>query len=375
MSFLQSASALHGSQHQNGSARTDGSGRRAMTAEDEASKRQQRQQQQQQQQKKSVAGRGEGTTTTTTTTTLSPLSPLIRLIRDPAGAVASVVEGFRDQAGAEERAEKLRIEGRRQILRAKLKNAATYHDWRLSAEELDVIEGNVLWKADADSPDYNAALVEARLRQLDDARASGNVDKMLFLVRTSLTRDLGDMGNIKLYRHSHIGTKDLIERYINSALDTLRALLSCSPGDLPPSLDSKRILSRVLSTRQAFGRSALLLSGGATFGMYHVGVIKALWENNLLPRIISGASAGSIVSSILRVREGRGRGDDAAAAGEVLEDRSLVRHLASHQGHEGSPGRHDLSRGLQPDPADPEHLRVQRESVRTTQTPELRDGT
>jgi hypothetical protein len=53
---------------------------------------------------------------------LSPLSPLIRLIRDPASAVASVVEGFRDQAGAEERAERLRIEGKRRILYAKLKS-------------------------------------------------------------------------------------------------------------------------------------------------------------------------------------------------------------------------------------------------------------
>jgi TAG lipase / steryl ester hydrolase / phospholipase A2 / LPA acyltransferase len=150
-----------------------------------------------------------------------------------------------------------------------------------------------------DSPDYNAALVEARLRQLDDARINSDVERMLFLIRTSLTRELGDMGNIKLYRRSHIGTKDLIERYINSALDTLQALLSYPPKSLPPNLGSRDILGQVLFARQAFGRSALLLSGGATFGMYHVGVLKALWENKLLPRIISGSSAGSIVSSVL----------------------------------------------------------------------------
>ncbi|KAH0537920.1 hypothetical protein FGG08_005402 [Glutinoglossum americanum] len=281
MSILQSASVLHGSQHQNGRAQSGVRRKKAMTVEDEALRR-----------RESAAGNGERSI-------LSPLSPVIRLILNPASAIASVVEGLRDQSGAEERAEKLRNESRRRILYAKLKNATTYGDWRFAAEELDIIEGNIVWKADVDSPDYNAALVEARLKQLDDARVSCNVEKMLFLVRTSLTRGLGDMGNIRLYKHSHIGTKDLIERYINSALDTLQALMSYSPGQLPPNLDSRHILNQVLSARQAFGRSALLLSGGATFGMCHVGVIKSLWENNLLPRIISGASAGSIVSSIL----------------------------------------------------------------------------
>lgn len=110
------------------------------------------------------------------------------------------------------------------------------------------------------------------------------------------------MGNIKLYKHTHIGTKDLIERYISSALDTLSALLDISARGGCDSMESKRILEQVLSTRQAFGRSALLLSGGATFGMNHIGVLKALWEARLLPRIISGASAGSIVCAVLCTR-------------------------------------------------------------------------
>lgn len=33
--------------------------------------------------------------------------------------------------------------------------------------------------------------------------------------------------------------------------------------------------------------------------MNHIGVIKSLWANRLLPRIISGASAGSIVCAVL----------------------------------------------------------------------------
>jgi TAG lipase/steryl ester hydrolase/phospholipase A2/LPA acyltransferase len=182
------------------------------------------------------------------------------------------------------------------------KQAITYEDWRTAAIELDVLEQNEAWKADSSSTYFDAALVEARLKQLDEARVNCDVTRMLFLIRTSLMRGLGDMGNIRLYKHSHIGTKYLIERYIDSALETLDALLSISAKQANPTLEAKDMLDQILSARQAFGRSALLLSGGATFGMSHVGVLKALWEAKLLPRIISGASAGSIVSAVVCTR-------------------------------------------------------------------------
>ncbi|RYH18195.1 hypothetical protein EON65_27530 [archaeon] len=41
------------------------------------------------------------------------------------------------------------------------------------------------------------------------------------------------------------------------------------------------------------------LSGGAYLGYYHLGVVKALFEEGLLPRVISGASAGSIMTAIV----------------------------------------------------------------------------
>eukprot|EP00924_Labyrinthula_sp_SR-Ha-C_P016466 maker-scaffold_6-snap-gene-4.19-mRNA-1 protein AED:0.00 eAED:0.00 QI:111/1/1/1/1/1/2/85/783 len=52
-------------------------------------------------------------------------------------------------------------------------------------------------------------------------------------------------------------------------------------------------------TQQSFGNSALLLSGGAALGLRHVGVVKALFEEKLLPRVLSGSSAGSIVCGMV----------------------------------------------------------------------------
>jgi TAG lipase / steryl ester hydrolase / phospholipase A2 / LPA acyltransferase len=124
---------------------------------------------------------------------------------------------------------------------------------------------------------------------------------MLYLIRTTLSRDLGNMSDASLFRHSHVGTKSLIDEYINTALDTISTLIDVSGNDCCDASDMQYILEQLLLARQAFGRSAMLFSGGATFGMNHIGVIKALWEAKLLPRIVSGASAGSIICAVFCV--------------------------------------------------------------------------
>jgi predicted acylesterase/phospholipase RssA len=54
--------------------------------------------------------------------------------------------------------------------------------------------------------------------------------------------------------------------------------------------------------RHALGRSALLLSGGAIMGMYHIGVVQTLMEADCMPKIIAGSSAGSIIASVIATR-------------------------------------------------------------------------
>ncbi|RNF13197.1 uncharacterized protein Tco025E_06292 [Trypanosoma conorhini] len=52
-------------------------------------------------------------------------------------------------------------------------------------------------------------------------------------------------------------------------------------------------------TLRSYGRSALMLSGGSTLGVSHTGVVRALFDAGLLPNIISGSSAGSLLASIV----------------------------------------------------------------------------
>lgn len=226
------------------------------------------------------------------------LGPAARIAK----GVNETIQLLRDGLTEEERAAKVKKEERRQILVLRMKNAETMEQWRLAAKELDILEGNEEWKLDNSSSDFDAPLIQQYLKQLDDARTNRDIKKMLNLVRSALSREVGNISNVKLYKHSHIGTKYLIERYIDSTLETIRALVEMSKHSLPDGLQPKDILEQVVCARQAFGRSALLLSGGATFGMNHVGVLKALYEEKLLPRIISGASAGSIVCAVLCTR-------------------------------------------------------------------------
>ncbi len=55
--------------------------------------------------------------------------------------------------------------------------------------------------------------------------------------------------------------------------------------------------------RIAYGRTALMLSGGASMGIHHLGVMKALLDQNLMPKVVCGTSAGALVASIVGIFE------------------------------------------------------------------------
>ncbi|KAI0144524.1 acyl transferase/acyl hydrolase/lysophospholipase [Xylariaceae sp. FL1272] len=230
-----------------------------------------------------------------------PSLPLLSLAAPLSRAYHSLLY-LKDGMNQHEREGKKFRDQRSHLLRARMLHAESFAQWDAAAHELDVLEGNEEWKVAISIGDYNPDLLEVRLRELDEARLNGDMRAMMHIIRTALSRDLGGMGNIDLYRHSYCGTKKLIEQYVDSTLRTITTLVDRSaqldpcgrPGDLAP----RDLLDSMLYARQSFGRSALLLSGGATFGMSHIGVLKALFEAKLLPRIISGASAGSIVCAV-----------------------------------------------------------------------------
>ncbi|KAJ5949128.1 hypothetical protein N7454_000712 [Penicillium verhagenii] len=207
------------------------------------------------------------------------------IVKDSWNWAGDTLGAYRSGPSAEERQHLADIEDRKQVLYLKIKNAVSYEEWCSCANELDVLEENNVWKNTFECPEYHPELVQERLRELEEARISCDVGRMLFLVRTALSRDLGMMSNASLYRHSHIGTKDLIDRYITTALETITNLVDLSVYNRCDGVELKYILDQLLAARQAFG------------------VLKALYESNLIPRIISGASAGSIVCAVFCTRK------------------------------------------------------------------------
>ena len=117
-------------------------------------------------------------------------------------------------------------------------------------------------------------------------------------------RDLGGIGSRGLYTYSRHGTKQLILDYVEEVCEQLRnvmviifpysfsfsflkvfhsgffffanfffsVLIKTKKDSSYFSLEQK--FDFFYETRQSYGRTALLLSGGAALGMYHLGVVK-----------------------------------------------------------------------------------------------------
>lgn len=176
----------------------------------------------------------------------------------------------------------------------KLLNSVTsYEEYSAAAAKLDELLGLKPWKEDPKSDIYDWELVKLRTQELRTAREQADLDRLLFLVRTGFERNLGNMGDSRLYQVSHVGTKKVIEEYIVECERALQTLLEDGP--------SEQVLDTLVATRKAYGRTALVLSGGSVLGIMHTGVMHQLLHQRLLPRIISGSSAGSIFASILCV--------------------------------------------------------------------------
>ena len=178
-------------------------------------------------------------------------------------------------------------------LREALLRAETYGEWLDAAGELDRALGMDAWRKDDSSPYYNYRLVRRDMEQMREYRETANVYRLLDLLHDSLRRNLGDVGHPNLYDKALTGTKHLIEEYLAEAEKGLNYLCD---NDFPHLLPDKKL--RLFSqAAHNFGRSALMLSGGATFGIFHLGVVRTLWDHKLLPRVISGSSMGAIIAA------------------------------------------------------------------------------
>ena len=176
-----------------------------------------------------------------------------------------------------------------------LKHSASYEAWRELALTHDELSGATKWKEEEQTRSYDYAAIRSRLDQLRYFRKRRDNHGLLFALNEGIHGNMGHMGRAELYERAMVGTKRLITEYVDEIIDALRHL---STATLENFSDADR-LDFFRRASICFGRSGLLLSGGGVYGNFHVGVIKVLLEQDLMPRVISGASAGSLIAAIV----------------------------------------------------------------------------
>ncbi|XP_024522797.1 triacylglycerol lipase SDP1 isoform X1 [Selaginella moellendorffii] len=184
---------------------------------------------------------------------------------------------------------------RRKFWSNMMQSALTYEEWTHAASMLD--KDNYCRRRRKDSDLYDEELVRAKLNELKLRRMKAGVEDILFCLRADLVRNLGNMCNPELHK-GRLQTPRVIQEYINEVCYHLRAICETDSDEF--SLEEK--IAFIHETRHGFGRTALLLSGGAALGAFHLGVVRTLIEHRLLPRVVAGASVGSILCSFAATR-------------------------------------------------------------------------
>lgn len=177
-----------------------------------------------------------------------------------------------------------------------MEQARTFQEWEAIASRLDTVLGNDIWRQNPASKHYDYKLIAGRFKRLIQARKEGDVKELVSLLRSGLLRNLGSIGSISLYNRAYAGTKLLIEDYVNEVISGL-LYIDETPAEKLRMSEQQR-LDFFHDTRQSFGRSALVLHGGSLLGLCHIGTVKALHENGLLPQILSGATVGAMVAAL-----------------------------------------------------------------------------
>ncbi|KAJ9615620.1 hypothetical protein H2200_001695 [Cladophialophora chaetospira] len=202
-------------------------------------------------------------------------------------------------------------QGRRQRLRRQLQRAGNYDEWQEAAHRLDEYLGNDEWKRSDPYSYYNHQTVKRVTAQLADLHRKASaesaktrdvsgggsaLDELKSLLESCVKNNFVGVENPRLYSETYVGTKDLIQTFVDQVEQSLRFILDCED------ISDNEKVSFFRHLELNYGRAALCLSGGATFAYYHFGVIKALLDAGELPEIICGTSGGALVAALVATR-------------------------------------------------------------------------
>ncbi|KAI9216341.1 acyl transferase/acyl hydrolase/lysophospholipase [Blastocladiella britannica] len=236
--------------------------------------------------------------------------------------------------------------GARAALRKALRAARSRTDWEKAAAALDTHLGGDAWKRTAASGDYDYRLVRAlaaRMRKarrgptatrqssslpppaartdtaavvdpLSTAQPPYHLEKLRDLCLESACKsNIGGIERNRLYASCYLGTKDLVNEFVDETVAAIESLAAALVDPMAGKRSGGSELGSAWKSQEdkikffkeatgLYGKTALCLSGGATFAYAHLGVVRTLFEAGMLPKIITGTSAGSLIAAIICTR-------------------------------------------------------------------------
>ncbi|KAE8148512.1 patatin-like phospholipase domain-containing protein [Aspergillus avenaceus] len=201
--------------------------------------------------------------------------------------------------------------GKKESLRRELWKQTNYNDWLRAAQALDRHLGNQQWKEIDEYAYYDHLTISKLVNQLRTARADVErqmqtenckpseapaAEELCALLEGCVKNNFAGVENPRLYSETYSGTKNLVQEY----MDEVEQCIELISSNKQIRNEDKHHHFKHLDTN--FGRTALCLSGGATFAYYHFGVARALLDNGVLPEIITGTSGGALVAALIATR-------------------------------------------------------------------------
>ena len=181
-----------------------------------------------------------------------------------------------------------------------LESVKSFEEWDDVTRALDDLDPRkVAWRDNDESDSYAFQKTKAKTAFLQKLRTTGDIKGLIGFLRQDLVKNIGQVASPELYKVCRNGTKRNIERYHNEVIRCIQYVYYYKGSKLRPEAKLKFFELAGWS----YGKTALMLSGGAAFGKFHYGLIKALYELDLMPRIIVGSSAGSLCAAYIAVHK------------------------------------------------------------------------
>ena len=203
-----------------------------------------------------------------------------------------------------------------------MEKASSYTEWKEAAIAHDRKSGLDRWKATEQTHLYDHASIRLRLAQLRKLRKAKDNRGLLFILHEGIHGNMGGMGRFALYDRPKFGTKQLIVEYVDEVVAALEYLASPRVNDI--TFEEKLDFFR--RADHCFGHSAFMMSGSGSLFYFHIGVVKALLQEDLLPNVISGSSGGSFVGALIATHQA----DEVAS---LLDPQMLVERIEEETGH------------------------------------------